>query len=293
MVKSVAVIGVGAMGGPIARQIRSGGFQLTVCDRSEEALGRFDDGSTVITQTPADCSSADLVLILVATADQVREVVLGPNGITAGLGPEHSPLIGVMSTVGRETVVEMKDTLAERGIHLIDAPISGGPVRAEEGSLAVILGGDDPDVAAARPVMECLGPMVFHCGPVGAAQTIKIANNIIGVLNVLLVAEVYRLVVDHGLSLSDATPILDASTGRNWLSATPGEAASSFAAFTATRGAFDGLMAIMRKDVALGLDLRSGSDGSFPIIEGIASLFDALGDETFDNWRAVGAVASA
>lgn len=288
MVKSVAVVGVGAMGGPIARRIQSGGYELTVCDANDEALRRFDDGSALVTREPSACSAADLVLVLVATADQVREVVLGPSGIVAGLDSQRSPLVAVLSTVGRDTVVDLEQILAPMGMRLIDAPISGGPVRAEEGRLAVMMGGSAADVMAARPVMECLGPQVFHCGPVGAAQTIKIANNIIGVLNVLLAAEVYRLIVDHGLNLEDATPILDAGTGRNWLSSTPGEAASSLATFTATHDAFDGLMRIIRKDVALGLELRSGSTGAYPLIEGLAPIVNSLGDETYENWRAVG-----
>jgi 3-hydroxyisobutyrate dehydrogenase len=289
MVKSVAVIGVGAMGAPIARRILSGGFELTVCDRSDDALRPFADSGVRVTHQPADCSAADLVLILVATSDQLRDVLMGENGITSGLTPQHSPLVGVMSTVSPDTVVDVQRTLAPMGIRVIDSPISGGAVRAEEGRLAVIMGGDASDIEAVTPVMQCLGPELFHCGPVGAAQTIKILNNILGMVNTVTVAEVYRLALDHGLSLDDATRILDVSTGRNWLSATPGEAATSFGTFTASRRSFDSLMAIMRKDRDLGLGLLSGSDGSFPVIEQLVSLVDSLGDETFDNWRVVGA----
>lgn len=290
MVKSVAVIGVGAMGGPMARRIAAGGFDLTVCDRSDDALQAFE-GAAVTTTRPADCAAADLILILVVTADQVREVVLGDNGITSGLTPEHSPLVAVMSTIGQTPVVELQEQLNPLGVRLIDSPISGGPVRAEEGSLSVMMGGETADVEAARPVMECLGPQVFHCGPVGAAQTVKIGNNIIGMITTYAAGEVYRLIVESGLDLSQATSVIDASTGRNWLSATPGEAASAFDSFTASRKMFDGLNKIMRKDAALGLEMLAGSDGSFPVIEGISSLVDSLGEETFENWQVVGTAA--
>src|SRR3954453_7273151 len=135
MVKSVAVIGVGAMGGPMARRIAGGGFDLTVCDRSNDALRAFE-GDAVTTTRPADCAAADLILILVVTADQVREVVLGDNGITSGLTPEHSPLVAVMSTIGQTPVVELQEQLNPLGVRLIDSPISGGAVRAGGGARA-------------------------------------------------------------------------------------------------------------------------------------------------------------
>jgi 3-hydroxyisobutyrate dehydrogenase len=292
MVKSVAVIGVGTMGAPIARSILAGGFDVMVCDRSEDALRQFEGESVRTTTRAADCAAADLVLVLVVTADQVREVVMGEHGIVSGLTSERSPLVAVMSTVGRNPVVELDQELAVHGVRLIDAPISGGPARAEARKLSVMIGGRAADVAVAEPVFECLGPEVFHCGPVGAAQTVKIGNNILGMINTYAAAEVYRLMIEQGLDLTEATPVIDVSTGRNWLSARSGEAASSFKAFTASRRMYDGLNAIMRKDAALGLELLAGSDGSFPVIEGISALVNSLGEETFDNWQVVAGAAA-
>jgi 3-hydroxyisobutyrate dehydrogenase len=291
MIKSVAVIGVGTMGAPIARSILAGGFEVIVCDRSEDALRQFDGESVRTTTRAADCVAADLVLILVVTADQVRDVVFGDNGLVSGLSSERSPLLAVMSTVGRNPVVELEQQLAPHGVHLIEAPISGGPARADSRTLSVMIGGDAPDAATAKPVFACLGPEVFHCGPVGAAQTVKIGNNILGMINTYAAAEVYRLMIEQGLDLAEATPVIDVSTGRNWLSARSGEAATSFKAFTASRHMYDGLNAIMRKDAALGLELLAGSDGSFPVIEGISALVNSLGEETFDNWQVVAGAA--
>ena len=287
--KSAAVIGVGAMGGPIVRRIQSGGFRVIACDKDQDALRAFGDSDVEVTEEAAGCAAADIVLVLVATADQVHSVLTGPDGLTSGLTPEHAPLVAVMSTVGAETVLEVQRALEPMGIRVIDAPISGGSLRAEEGRLSVIMGGDAEAIAAARPVMQCLGPDLFHCGPVGVAQTIKIVNNILGMVNTVVCAEAYRAALDHGVSLDAMTPILDVSTGRNWLSATPGEAAESFARFTSERRVFDSLMSIMRKDGTLGLEVLAGSEGEFPIISGLVSLVRAIGDETFDNWRVVGA----
>jgi 3-hydroxyisobutyrate dehydrogenase len=290
MVESVAVVGVGAMGGPIARGVRTGGFDLTVCDVSDEALRPFAAEGVKTTTRPADCAACDLVAILVATVDQTRSVLLGEDGVASAVSPERSPLVAVMSTVGRDAILELENSLRPFGVRLVDAPISGGSVRAREGTLSVIMGGDRADVEMARPVMACLGPELFHCGPVGAAQTVKVINNILGMVNTITAAEAYRLAVEHELDLAETTRILDVSTGRNWLSAVPDEAARSFGTFTSTRRAFDSLMAIMRKDASLGLELVSDSDGEFPVIERVATLVNSLGDETFDNWCAVGGV---
>ena len=291
MVKSVAVIGVGAMGAPMARRILAAGYTVTVCDTSEQALAPFADSPATVTGRASHCNASDLVLVLVATGEQVRDVLIGRNGLISGLDQKRPPLVGIMSTVGSETMRDLEQSLAPLGIHLIDAPISGGAVRAEEGSLTLIVAGEESDIAIAKPVLECLGRELFHCGPVGVAQTVKIANNILAMVNTLTAAEVYRLVLDHDLTLAAATPIFDASSGRNWLSANPDEAARLYATFARTRHSFDSVMAVIRKDASLGLELRSRSGGSFPVIEQMTALVESLGDETFETWRTVGAVA--
>jgi 3-hydroxyisobutyrate dehydrogenase len=174
-------------------------------------------------------------------------------------------------------------------VRLIDAPISGGALRAEVGSLAIIMGGEDDDIDFARPVMESLGTQLFHCGPVGAAQTVKIINNILGIASTHFAAEAYRLALDHGLSVTDTAAVLEASTGRNYLSENAGEAAASFAKWAGTRREFDSLRSIMLKDLGIALELTSASQGSYPATERLMSLVGSLGDETFENWCTVGA----
>jgi 3-hydroxyisobutyrate dehydrogenase len=291
MAASAAVVGVGAMGAPIARRLISADYAVTVCDHSEAALAPFADGPATVTTEPAACAGAEIILILVATADQVRQVLLGEHGIASALDGNTSPLVAVMSTIGDRTVRDLQEQVAPVGLRLIDAPISGGPVRAEQGTLTVIMGGDAADIATARPFLECLGPNLFHCGRLGAGQTLKVANNILSNVNTLATAEVYRILVDRGLSLPEATQVLDVSTGRNWLSATPGEAATTFQSFTETREGFDSVLRIIRKDASLGRALSAESEGSFPVIEQVTALAESLGDETFDNWRAVAGAA--
>ena len=206
----------------------------------------------------------------------------------SGLSPQRSPIVAVMSTVGRMAVMDLQRSFRPFGMRFLDAPISGGSVRAEAGTLAMMVGGDDCDVEEVRPVLECLGTHVFHCGPVGAAQTIKVINNIIGGINTLMTAETYRLALEYGMSLSEITCVLDVSTGRNWLSADSREVGVSFAEWTSERRRFDSLMTIMHKDFDLARELLPDSKGGYPVVEALMSILDLLGEETFENWREIG-----
>jgi 3-hydroxyisobutyrate dehydrogenase len=290
MSQSVAVIGVGAMGAPMARRIHAAGFDLTVCDKSEEALAPFAKSGVTVTRNPSDCSASDIIIILVATPGQLRDVVLGEHGIKSGLAPGQSPILAVSSTVTPQAVYELQESLQGTAVRVIDVPISGGVVRAEKGTLTIIMGGEAADVESVKPVFATLGTQMFHCGGVGAAQTMKIVNNVLGVANYLIVAEAYRLAVEHGLALADTTRVLEVSTGRNFLSADASEVPATFSAYTKTRQDSATLMSILRKDIGLALELASDSQGEYPVIAGLMPVLDSLGDETFDNWAVIGAL---
>ncbi|MFE7423506.1 NAD(P)-dependent oxidoreductase [Rhodococcus sp. NPDC057529] len=288
MINSVAIVGVGAMGGPMARRVHGAGFDLIVCDRDEKILDGFSSEGVKVTQKPSECSQADLVLILVATAAQVRDVVLGSDGITSGLIDGHEPLVGVMSTVGPEVVIQLQEELRPRGLRIVDVPISGGSHRAVKGTLAMMAGGDRGDVAAVTPVLKSMGTQILPCGDVGAAQAIKVLNNVLGGLNTLMAAELYRVAVKLGMNLTEITSVLEASTGRNWLSANPDEVNVSFAKFTDNRASFDSLMVIMKKDFELARELLAQDEGDYPVVHNAMEVLQSLGDETFENWQSVG-----
>jgi 3-hydroxyisobutyrate dehydrogenase-like beta-hydroxyacid dehydrogenase len=290
MPQSVAVIGVGAMGAPMARRIHAAGFNLTVCDKSEEALAPFAKSGVPVTRKPSDCSTSDIIIVLVATPGQLRDVVLGEHGIKSGLAPGQSPILVVSSTVPPGAVHELQESLKETAVRVVDVPISGGVVRAEHGTLTIIMGGEAADVESVKPVFATLGTQMFYCGGTGAAQTMKIVNNILGVVNYLVVAEAYRLAVEHGLTLADTTQVLEVSTGRNFLSADVSEVPATFSAYTKTRRDSTTLMSILRKDIGLALELASESQGEYPVIAGLMPVLDSLDDETFENWAVIGAL---
>jgi 3-hydroxyisobutyrate dehydrogenase len=285
---SVAVIGVGTMGAPIAWRLHEAGYELTVCDRSPEALGPFAAAGVRTTHSPADCRTANFVLVLVATAAQLMEVVVGADGIASSSDPQRPTVVAVMSTVNPEPIAKLKGALAGTAITIVDAPISGGVVRAQQGTLSVILGGDDDSVGRLRPVVETFGRKIFHVGGLGAAQTVKVINNYLGVATYLVVGEAYRIALDNGLEISALTEVLEASSGRNFLSSDAAEAIATYAAYTRTPEASLSLLSILRKDLELVGALAESADASFPVATGLRSILSKLGEESIANWSVIG-----
>ena len=287
MIRSVALIGAGAMGAPMAWRVRGGGFDLMVCDRSEAALAPFASADVKVAQRAADCADADMIVILVATPAQMRGVIFGEDGLTSGLAPDRKPILAVMGTVPVEDIRQVRDRLAPLGVRVIDAPVSGGVVRAAEGTLTIIIGGEAADVAAARPVFAAMGSNLFHCGAVGDAQKVKLVNNLICNAAAMITAEAYKLALEQGLDLAVLTEVLQVSTGRNFLTAAPEGVSAAFAAMAPSRERFQALLSIMSKDAHIAADLTAGPATDYPAIRGLISILDAAGDETFENWRLV------
>ena len=283
MPRSVAVVGVGRLGSPVARRLVSAGFEVTVCDSDESAMASL-----------ADCAAADVVVVLVATPDQVRDVVLGPDGVMVGRSGPHAPAVVVMSTVAPATVQDLGQRLREQHVPLIDAPVSGGPRRAEDGTLTVMIGGDEVDVEPVRPVLSAVGSRLFPCGPVGAAQLVKLVNNAICAANVVISAEAYHLASRAGMAPTDIAHVLDTGTGRNFLSAGEVTPEAYYALWTeGGRGGFESWRAIIRKDVGLALDLAADSPHQYPALNQLLAMLDSMGEETFGIWQELGSRGTA
>ncbi|QRG09063.1 NAD(P)-dependent oxidoreductase [Xanthobacter dioxanivorans] len=285
MIRSVAVIGVGAMGAPMAMNIRKAGFDLTVCDRSEAARAPFAALGVRCVTRAADCAGCDAVIVLVATPEQARAVVLGEGGLREGLDG-RTPMLVVMGTLAPETMRALAQELEPTGVPVVDAPVSGGAVKARDGSLAIIMGGREEDCAALRPLMAAMGSAIFHCGPLGAGQATKIVNNLVGITTLMVAAEAYRIAGANGIRLPDAIPVFEAGTGRNFFTSQAKDAPEAYGTWTATRADFDSLQAILRKDIDLALTIGEAS-GPLPFTRALRVVLDGVDDETFQTWRAV------
>lgn len=284
-VRKVAMIGVGQMGAPMARNILRAGFELIICDRNEAAIAPFRDLGVQCVDSAADCAGCDVVVVLVATPEQTKTVLLGPGGLLEGVA-ENVPVVAVMGTIAPREMLDLAEELQRKAIPIVDAPISGGAVGAIDGSLAIMVGGQRDVFDRLLPLMESMGRSIFHCGSLGTGQATKIVNNIVGISTQMVAGEAYRILLGNGLKMQDALPIFEAGTGRNFLTRDATDAVRSYSAWTGGREDFEGLQAIMRKDIGLALSIGAEA-GPLPMINALRAVLENVGEETYETWSAI------
>ncbi|MFV0457373.1 MAG: NAD(P)-dependent oxidoreductase [Actinomycetales bacterium] len=289
---SVAVIGLGEIGRAIAGRLVDRGHDVLACDHHEAAIETLVALGAGITTKASDCASCDVVLVVVANDAQVRDVLVGADGLLSQAPQVQPPVVVVMSTVSVQAVKDMDRACRERGLALVDAPLSGGAPRAADGTLSLMVGGGDADVRRAQPVLDDLAAQVFHVGDVGAGAMIKIVNNMICAGSVFLSAEAFRLAGENGVALADLLPVLEASSGRSFLTDDLDYAFGTYAGITSSRELFEHTVASMRKDLKLAEGVAAQSAGAYPLLTGLAEILSTLGAETFENWNQVGRPAS-
>lgn len=173
----VGFIGLGSQGGPMARRIVEGGYDLTLWARRSASVEPYADTAAKVAATPAELGAAsDLVCLCVVGDDDVRQVILGDQGVLAGMKP--GGIIAIHSTVHPDTCRELAEVAAAQGVSVIDAPVSGGGPAVVEGTLMVMVGGEEADVERVRPVFATYSDAIVHLGGLGAGQVAKILNNL-------------------------------------------------------------------------------------------------------------------
>jgi len=195
----VCVVGLGNLGGGVARRLVDAGYAPVGYDADPRARERATgSGVAVRTSLPDAVGDADVVLTSLPDGTAVRDVWLGPGGLVASARPGTT--LVELSTIGPDTMREVAAPAERAGLRVVDAPVSGGPVEAANGTLVVILGGAPDDIEALRPLWQDIGQSVHVAGPVGAAKTVKLVNNLITNATVLVSAEAFQLGVAAGLA---------------------------------------------------------------------------------------------
>jgi len=173
----VGFIGLGSQGGPMARRIVEGGYDLTLWARRAASVEPYADTAAKVAATPAKLAAAsDLVCLCVVGDADVKQVLEGDTGVLAGLAP--GGIIAIHSTVHPDTCREIAELAGKQGVSVIDAPVSGGAPAVEQGTLMVMVGGEEADVEKCRPVFATYSDAVVHLGALGAGQVAKILNNL-------------------------------------------------------------------------------------------------------------------
>ncbi|WP_434591534.1 NAD(P)-dependent oxidoreductase [Pseudomonas sp. R4-83] len=207
---SLGFAGIGLMGLPMCRRLLAAGYPLTVWNRNPAKCAALVEAGARQVTSPAElCGHADIVMLCLADTAVVHEVVFGAGGIVEGAKPAQ--LLVDFSSLEPTATREMAAQLAQQtGMGWLDAPVSGGVVGAEAGTLAIMVGGAAADLERVRPVLLSLGQRVTHMGGVGAGQVSKACNQMIVACNALVIAEVVALAEQAGV---DASLLAEALAG--------------------------------------------------------------------------------
>jgi len=211
--QNVGFVGVGKMGGRMAKRLLEAGFGLTIFDTSEAVVKEFQAlGATAVDSPAAVGSACEIVLLCLPTPPIVQIVALGSNGVSEG---KRVRIVVDMSTTGSAYAKRIADGLAAKGITGVDAPVSGGLAGAAKGTLAVMLSSPAELVPQLTPILKNLGT-VFHVGTKpGLGQTMKLLNNLLSATAMAISSEAVVMGVKAGLDAKQIIEVLNAGTARN------------------------------------------------------------------------------
>ncbi len=258
MSRRVGFIGIGNMGGPLAERLL-GKLDLVVYDHDESRRAAFVDLGAAMAGSPRDLAArTDVILTCLPTSKDVRAVIFGDAGIAEGA--MSGTLIADMTTGDPNATRAMAAELVPANIDLIDAPVSGGPRGARDGTIAIMVGGTEEQFARAKAVLDLISVNVVHAGDVGAGHAIKAGNNLLNLICRMATFEVVSLLVKDGVDPVKAVDIIQKSSGRNY--ATEITLPDNILSGKMVQGFTTGLMS---KDAGVALDIAEAHKLDMPI----------------------------
>ena len=216
MKESIGFIGLGIMGGAMAANILRAGYDLTVWNRTPGRITPLAESGAAVAAGPADLAGrSDIIITCVSDTPDVEAVILGPGGVSEGARP--GALVIDCSTISPEATRAIAVRLRQKGVHLLDAPVSGGSEGAARGTLSIMLGGEADQVARALPVLQAMGQTITHVGGQGAGQMAKLVNQVLVVVTMQGVAEALLLAQAGGLDLERTLAAVGGGAAGSWM----------------------------------------------------------------------------
>ncbi len=216
MRERIGFIGLGIMGSGMARNLLKAGFPVRVWNRTASRMDPLVAEGAEAGSSPADVAAhTDIIITCVSDTPDVEEVILGEQGVIHGARP--GALVIDMSTISPQATIEIAQKLQEKGIHMLDAPISGGSEGAQRGTLSIMVGGDPEQVARAMPAFQAMGKAITHVGGHGAGQTVKLVNQILVVGNCLAMCEALVFAQAGGVDLEKALEAVTQGAAGSWM----------------------------------------------------------------------------
>jgi 3-hydroxyisobutyrate dehydrogenase len=250
----IGFIGVGTMGLPMATNLVKKGFTVIAYDMNAEAVkAAAAAGMTAAASAAEAVATADIVVTMLPSSPNVQAVYSGDGGVL--MAARAGTLCVDMSTIDPGVTRQVAAAARERGVRFVDAPVSGGVPRAIDGTLAIMVGGEPTDYKDALPVLSAMGANVFHVGPVGSGEVVKLCNNLVAGVAAVAVSEAFRIAEAFGVDAKIVTAVMAKSSGNTWVMEAAHPVPGLVERAASTNGYAPGFMTdLMCKDVGLAVD---------------------------------------
>jgi 2-hydroxy-3-oxopropionate reductase len=277
MFERVGFVGLGLMGKPMARNLMSAGYDLVIQTRSPEKAEELVKEGAEAAGSPREVAEKSSVIItMLPGPPEVREVVAGENGLLEGA--RKGSLLIDMSTSPPVLARELAQVARKRGVGMLDAPVSGGDVGAIDGTLSIMVGGDEEDFKRAGPLFDVMGETVVHVGGTGAGQIAKAANQIVVALTIEAVSEALVLGSKGGVAPEKILDVLSGGLAGNKVMEVKRE---KFLSHTFEPG---GKVEFHRKDLGIALEAAREHGVSLPVTALVNEMFGALMAKGRGGW---------
>ncbi|MDE0431210.1 MAG: NAD(P)-dependent oxidoreductase [Caldilineaceae bacterium] len=221
MNERVGFVGLGIMGQGMARNLLKAGYSVRVWNRTSSRMDPLIEAGAAAGASPADvAANCDIIAVCVSDTPDVEEVILGENGILSGV--QAGALVIDFSTISPQATIDIADRLSAKGVKMLDAPVSGGSEGAANGTLSIMIGGDEAQVERARGLFEAMGNTITHVGKQGAGQTVKLVNQILVVGNCLAMCEALIFAQAGGVDLERCLNAVTGGAAGSWMLANRG-----------------------------------------------------------------------
>ena len=258
---NIGFVGLGNMGGPMARNLIKAGHQLTVFDVSATAINNFKSDGVRIANTVVELAKStnlELIITMLPAAQHVKSVYLGASGILENVA--KGVVLVDSSTIDPLTSREVSSLALQQGNPMLDAPVSGGTGGAQAGTLTFMVGGEVSLFEKLKPVLEQMGKNIVHCGGAGNGQVAKVANNMLLGISMIATAEAMNLGVSLGMDPKVLAGVINTSSGRCWSSEVYNPYPGVVEAAPASRGYSGGFGTdLMLKDLGLATEAAKGA----------------------------------
>ena len=271
----VAFLGLGNMGLPMALNLVTAGHQVRGFDLVQAQLDAFKAGGGVPAPSASDAiPDTDVIISMLPASRHVEALYLGDSGLLAVANPKT--LLIDCSTISPKVSQAVAAQAKAKGFAMIDAPVSGGTAGAQAATLTFMVGGDGNDVDRARPLLEKMGKNIFHAGPSGSGQTVKVCNNMLLGIQMLGTSEALRLGIANGMNPKVLSDIMSKSSGRNWVLELYNPCPGVMENVPSSKGYAGGFgVDLMLKDLGLATENASDLDASIPLGDLSRRLYEA------------------